>query len=146
MKKILLFSSGVATLALVAEALLKTQIKQEKNILFYSSGIEHHQQEIDNAKLMLCTNKIDIQNINLKTHEELFEQEFDLIFILFNCLREKANISLWPLCRGSMFYVGFQGKTGKLDILYKDVEQKIIGRIKSVIMKEFDLQQVDFIQ
>jgi len=138
MKKILLFSSGVATRALIAEALLKTQINQDKNILLYSCGIEYHTQGIDNAKLMLCANKVDIKNINLKTHEELIEQEFDLIFILFNYLTEKA---IMPLCKGSMFYVGFQGKMGELDTLYKDVEHKIIGRIKSIIIKEFDLPQ-----
>ena len=84
MKKILLFSSGASTRALIAEALLKIQIKQEKNILLYSCGLEYHAQGIDNAKLMLDANQIDIHNINLKTQEELFEQEFDLIFILFN--------------------------------------------------------------
>ena len=136
MKKILLFSSGAATRALIAEALLKMQIKQEKNILLYSSGLEHHAQGIDNAKLMLDANQIDIHNINLKTQEELFEQEFDLIFILFNYLTEKATMSL---CKGSMFYVGFQGKMEELDSLYKDVEHKVVGKIKSIIMKEFDL-------
>ena len=136
MKKVLLFSSGASTRALIAEALLKIQIKQEKNILLYSSGLEHHAQGIDNAKLMLDANQIDIHNINLKTQEELFEQEFDLIFILFNYLTEKATM---PLCKGSMFYVGFQGKMEELDSLYKDVEHKVVGKIKSIIMKEFDL-------
>lgn len=136
MKKILLFSSGASTRALIAEALLKIQIKQEKNILLYSCGLEHHAQGIDNAKLMLDANQIDIHNINLKTQEELFEQEFDLIFILFNYLTEKATM---PLCKGSMFYVGFQGKMEELDSLYKDVEHKVVGKIKSIIMKEFDL-------
>ena len=138
MKKILLFSSGVTARALIAEALLKIQIKEDQNIVLYSCGTEHHTQGIDNAKLMLCANKIDTHNINLRIHEELFEQEFDLIFILFNYLTEKVTI---PLCKGSMFYVGFQGKMEGLDALYKDVEHKIIGRIKSLIMKEFDLPQ-----
>lgn len=138
MKKILLFSSGMATQALIAEALLKTHINQQQNIVLYSCGHEHPMQEIDNAKSMLCANKVDTHNINLKTHEELFEQEFDLIFILFNYLTERA---IMPLCKGSMFYVGYQGKMRELDSLYKDVEHKIIGRIKSIIMREFDLPQ-----
>jgi len=41
MENILIFSSGTSSRALIAEALLETQIKQGKNIVFYSCGIEY---------------------------------------------------------------------------------------------------------
>ena len=139
MKKILLFSSGKICRAVMAETLLRQAMGEDANITFYSSGTVYDELGIDTTLTMLTAKKNDATQLNIKLHDEIVDQEFDLVFLLFNFLTEKATL---PLCKGSMYYMGYQGEIDDLEHTYKHVEHKVVHKIKSLLVREFDLPQL----
>lgn len=136
MKKILLFSSGKICRAIMAETLLKKEMDPSSPFTFYSSGTLYDELSIDNTLTMLTARKNDASNPNIKLHDEIIDEKFDLVFLLFNILTEKASL---PQCKGSMYYIGYQGEMDDLEHTYKHIEHKVVHKIKSLLMREFDL-------
>jgi len=136
MKKILLFSSGKICRAIIAETLLKKELNQFSNFDFYSSGTLYDELGIEETLTLLTAQKNEATRPNIKLHDEILDQKFDLIFLLFNFLTEKATL---PSCKGSMYYMGYQGKIDDLEYTYKNIEHKVVHKIKSLLIREFDL-------
>lgn len=139
MKKILLFSSGKICRAIIAETLLKQAIGEHAPFTFYSSGTMYDELGVENALTLLNARKNTTNTLNMKLHDEILDQEFDLIFLLFNFLTEKATL---PMCKGSMYYMGYRGEIDDLEHTYKHVEHKVVHKIQSLLVREFDLPQL----
>lgn len=136
MKKILLYSSGTICRAIMAETLLKKAMSAYAHITFYSGGVFQDSLGTKSTLDILKNEKNIFATPNIQSQDEIYEQKFDLVFLLFNLLTEKA---MPPLCKGNMYYIGYQGEVEDLDYTFKYIQYKVNQKIKPLIMKDLGL-------
>lgn len=139
MNRILIFSSGSVCRSVMIESLLRSELESFTNIALYSSGIHYDILDIQNAILLLKENHHRTNGLNYKSHDEIYEQEFDLTFIVVNFLTE-GTYEYLP--NKEIYYIGYRGTDSDQKHMYHYVKQTMLSVIKKIILREFTNQAV----
>ncbi|MBP6325433.1 MAG: hypothetical protein KA328_05620 [Sulfurospirillum sp.] len=139
MNRILIFSSGSVCRSVMIESLLKTELESFTNLALYSSGMHYDMLDIQNTILLLKENHHRTNGLNYKLHDEIYEQEFDLTFIVVNFLTE-GTYEYLP--NKEIYYIGYRGIDSDQNHMYHYVKQTMLPAIKKIILREFTNQAV----
>jgi hypothetical protein len=88
---------------------------------------------------LLKENHHRTNGLNYKLHDEIYEQEFDLTFIVVNFLTE-GTYEYLP--NKEIYYIGYRGIDSDQNHMYHYVKQTMLPAIKKIILREFTNQAV----